>query len=93
MDTLDKWSESMPKRIWIGEMSVQTTEETMIERFGDFGTIEAAWIDKDSSGQSTGVGHVEYTTEQAGTDAINAMNGQYFDGSPQPITVCPWPPT
>lgn len=83
----------MPKRIIIGDMSVTTTETTMVNRFDDFGTIVAASIDKDSSGNSLGIGHVEYTTDQAGTDAINEMNGTYFDGSTNPISVQAFPPT
>lgn len=72
----------MPKKIRIGMMNVTTTQATMVGAFDDYGSIVASSIDVDpATGQSLGVGHVEYTTEQAGTNAINAMNGATLDGA------------
>lgn len=71
----------MPKKIRIGSMSVTTTETTLYNRFDDYGSIVAHSIDRDSFGNSLGVGHVEYTTDQAGTDAIAGANLTMLDGA------------
>lgn len=76
----------MPKKIRIGSMNVTTTEATLYSGFDNYGTIVAYTIDRDVAGQSLGVGHVEYTTDQAGTDAISAMNNTTFDGATIEVT-------
>lgn len=76
----------MAKRIRIGSMNVTTTETTLYNAFDDYGTIVAHSIDRDPTGQSLGVGHVEYTTDQAAADAIAAKDGTAFDGSTIRVT-------
>ncbi len=72
----------MPKKIRIGQMNITTTEATMNAAFDDYGSIVASSIDTNpTNGQSLGIGHVEYTTDQAGTNAIAAMNGGTLDGA------------
>lgn len=72
----------MPKKIRIGQMPLTTSQATMDAAFDDYGTIVASSIDTDpATGQSLGIGHVEYTTEQSGTNAITAMNGGTLDGA------------
>lgn len=71
----------MPRKIRIGAMSITTTESTLYSGFTGYGTIVAHTIDRGPTGQSLGVGHVEYSTEQAGTDAIAAKNNTVFDGA------------
>lgn len=73
---------AVPKKIRVGQMNITTTQATMVAAFDDYGTIVASSIDVDpATGQSLGVGHVEYTSEQAGTNAIAAMNGGTLDGA------------
>lgn len=71
----------MPKRIFIGSLSVNTTDNTIQSTFSPFGSIVNAAVDRNLSGGSLGTAHVEYTTDQAGTDAIAAKNGTVLDGS------------
>lgn len=71
----------MPKRIFIGGISVATTDTTIQSTFAPFGTLVEAAVDRNLSGGSLGTAHVEYTTEQAGTDAIAAKNGTVLDGA------------
>ncbi|HEY0136087.1 MAG TPA: hypothetical protein VGB85_18500 [Nannocystis sp.] len=77
----------MPKKIFIGSLSVATTDSTINTQFSPFGTIVAAAVNRDASGASLGNANVEYTADQAGTDAITAKNGTQIDGST--ISVVP----
>lgn len=76
----------MPKRIKIGMMNVTTTPTTLYNGFAGFGTIVDHSIDCDDTGLSLGVGHIEYTTAQAGIDAIDTMHNVSFDGSVITVT-------
>lgn len=71
----------MAKKIFIGGLSVTTTESTLNSGFSPFGTIVLTYIDRDETGQSNGWGNVEYTTSAAGDAAAAAMNGTTFDGA------------
>lgn len=77
----------MPKKIRVGGMPPTLGVQTMNEAFDDYGTIVTSSIDVDpATGQSLGVGHIEYTTDQAGTNAINAMNGGTLGGATIRVT-------
>lgn len=71
----------MPRRIFIGSLSLTTTDATINSTFAPFGTVVTAAINRNSFGQSLGTANVEYTTEAAGTAAIAAKNGTVLDGS------------
>lgn len=71
----------MPKKIFIGGLSVATTDATIHRTFSPFGTIVTAAVDRGPDGQSLGTANVEYTTDQAGTDAIAAKNRTELDRS------------
>lgn len=71
----------MPKRIFIGGLSVATTDSTINTQFSPYGTIDSAAINRDGSGASLGNANVTYTTDAAGTNAIAAKNGTTIDGS------------
>lgn len=70
----------MPKKIFIGGLSATTTSPTIATTFAPFGTIVASGVNYDGNGVSLGTANVEYTTEQAGTNAIAAKNGSVLDG-------------
>lgn len=71
----------MPKRIFIGGLSVATTDATINTQFAPYGTLVSAAINRNASGGSLGNANAEYTADQAGTDAIAAKNGTVLDGS------------
>jgi len=71
----------MPKRIFIGSLSLTTTDATINSTFAPYGTIVSAAVDRGPTGQSLGTAQVEYTTDQAGTDAIAAKDRTELDGS------------
>jgi RNA recognition motif-containing protein len=77
----------MPKRIFIGGLSVATTDSTINTEFSPFGSVVSAAVNRDGTGGSLGNANVTYTTDQAGSDAINNKNGTQIDGST--ISVVP----
>ena len=71
----------MPKKIFIGSVSLTTIDITIATTFSPYGTIVDSGIDRNFSGQSLGTAHVEYTTDQSGTNAIAAKNNTVLDGN------------
>jgi RNA recognition motif-containing protein len=68
-------------RIYVGNLSYQTTEEDLRMAFETYGLIESAKVIKDKySGQSKGFGFVEMPTKIEAQHAINGMNGRGFKG-------------
>lgn len=70
----------MPKKIFIGSLSATTTNATVNTTFASFGTIVACTVNRNGAGAAVSA-DVEYTTDQAGTDAIAAKNGTVLDGN------------
>jgi len=66
----------MSKRIYVGNLSYQTTENDIANLFGQVGEVESANIITDrDTGRSKGFGFVEMGNEDA-DKAIAQLNGQ-----------------
>lgn len=70
----------MPKRIFIGSLSATTTNTSLLNNFSPFGSVVSYAINRDAAGAPISA-DLEYTTDQAGTNAIAAKNGTVVDGS------------
>jgi len=71
----------MAKKLYVGNLPYQTTEEEISEAFGAHGTVTSATIITDKfSGRSKGFGFVEMASDDEGQAAIDAMNGADFGG-------------
>ena len=71
----------MAKKLYVGGLSYDTTEETLKSTFAEVGTVETAVIIKDrDSGRSKGFGFVEMSTEEEAQKAIEMFNGKELDG-------------
>lgn len=71
----------MAKKLFIGGISYQTTEESLREAFSKVGTVESATIITDKeSGRSKGFGFVEMSSEEEAQKAIEELNGKEIDG-------------
>ena len=71
----------MAKKLYVGGLSFNTTEDTLKSTFAQAGTIESATIISDrDSGRSKGFGFVEMSTEEEAKKAIEMFNGQELDG-------------
>jgi len=71
----------MAKKLFIGGLSFNTTEDSLKDAFSKAGTVESATIITDKfSGRSKGFGFVEMSTEEEAQKAIEMWNGKDFDG-------------
>lgn len=73
----------MSKKLYIGNLSFDTTDEELEAAFSEFGEIISAVVVKDRvSGRSRGFGFVEYADEESAKSAQEAMNGKELSGRP-----------
>ena len=71
----------MEKKLFVGGLSYETTEETLKETFSQVGTVESANVITDKiSGRSKGFGFVEMSSEKEAKKAIEMFNGKELDG-------------
>jgi RNA recognition motif-containing protein len=69
----------MSKKLYVGNISFQTTNEDLAEAFGQHGTVTSAQVVTDrETGRSRGFAFVEMA--DGGDAAISAMNGADFMG-------------
>jgi RNA recognition motif-containing protein len=69
----------MQKKLYVGNLSFETTESDLKELLGQAGTVETVRIITDrDTGRSKGFGFVEM--QDGGDKAIAEMNGKEFKG-------------
>ena len=70
----------MGKRIYVGNLNYQTTEDSLRTSFTEFGEVEEVRLITDRySGRSKGFAFVEMATEEEAQAAITGMNGKVLD--------------
>jgi RNA recognition motif-containing protein len=78
--------QAVEKKLYVGNISFQATEDDIRELFSKSGEVESVKIITDQfSGKPKGFGFVEMTTEEDAAKAIEALNGTTF--MERPITV------
>jgi len=71
----------MAKKIYVGGLSYDTTEETLNSTFAAIGVVVSAIIIKDKfTGHSKGFGFVEMEKDEDVQTAIDKLNGMELDG-------------
>ena len=71
---------TLTQRIYVGNLSFQTTESEVTELFGQFGTVVSCALPNDrETGRPRGFGFVEMADEDA-KKAIAALDGKDFGG-------------
>ncbi|MCH8741550.1 RNA-binding protein [Patescibacteria group bacterium] len=66
----------MAKKLYIGSLPYETTDDQLKEMFGKAGTVESAKIITDKfSGRSKGFGFVEMSSDEEAQKAIETFNG------------------
>jgi len=76
----------MAKKLYVGGLSYDTTQDKLKEMFAEAGTVESATVIMDrTSGRSKGFGFVEMSSEAEAQKAIEMFNGKELDG--RSITV------
>jgi cold-inducible RNA-binding protein len=69
------------KRLFVGSLSWNTTDESLAEAFGQAGNVVSAKVITDrDSGRSKGFGFVEMATVEEAQKAIDMFAGKELDG-------------
>jgi RNA recognition motif-containing protein len=70
----------MAKNLYVGNLSYDTTEDTLRTLFSEFGDIESVNVITDRyTGRPRGFAFVEMVTEEAAQEARSALNGRMVD--------------
>ncbi|HNS51698.1 MAG TPA: RNA-binding protein [Anaerolineae bacterium] len=71
----------MGTNLYVGNLSYDTTEDTLRKLFAEYGEVASVNIIADrDTGRSKGFGFVEMASEQAADAAIQALSGTSVDG-------------
>ena len=71
----------MSMKLYVGNLSFQTSSEDLQELFAQAGTVESASVVEDrETGRSRGFGFVEMATTEEGNAAIEQFNGKEING-------------
>ena len=71
----------MAKKLYVGNLSFNTDDDSLRHAFSVFGEISSCTVVIDRyTNSSKGFGFVEMSNEQAAAAAISGMNGQTLDG-------------
>ncbi len=71
----------MSKKLYVGNLSFQTTSQDLQQLFGQAGTVESASVIEDrDTGQSKGFAFVEMSSEEEAAAAIEQFNGKEVGG-------------
>src|SRR6478672_2960361 len=71
----------MSTKLYVGNISFDTTNQDLIDRFSETGTVTSANIIEDrETGRSRGFGFVEMSSTADAQEAITALNGREVGG-------------
>ena len=71
----------MSMKLYVGNLSFQTSSSELEELFGSIGTVESATVVEDrETGRSRGFGFVEMASKEEGEKAIEEFNGKEVGG-------------
>ena len=71
----------MSMKLYVGNLSFETSGEDLQQLFGQAGTVESATVVEDrDTGRSRGFGFVEMSSKEEGAAAIAQFNGNDLNG-------------
>jgi RNA recognition motif-containing protein len=71
----------MSTKLYVGNLSFNTSTEELEQMFAEVGTVKSASIIEDrEAGRSRGFAFVEMSTKEEAQNAISALNGKEIDG-------------
>jgi RNA recognition motif-containing protein len=69
------------KKLYVGNLSYQTTDASLEELFATYGDVRSAQVVQDrDTGSSKGFGFVEMSDDNAAAQAIEGLNDKEHDG-------------
>ena len=69
------------KKLYVGNLSYNTNDESLSAAFAAFGTVESCRVIMDrESGRSKGFGFVEMSTPEEAQEAISGLDGREVEG-------------
>lgn len=75
-------------RLFVGNLSYQTSEADLLEYFGQAGTVVSANLMLDKiTGRSRGFAFVELSTAQEAAKAVEQFHGKDFQGRPLTVNI------
>jgi RNA recognition motif-containing protein len=70
----------MTQKLYVGNLSYNTTESKLRDLFGEFGEIESVKVITDrDTGRPKGFAFVEMASDEAAQKAISELNGKVVD--------------
>ncbi len=71
----------MSTKLYVGNLSFDTSSQDLEELFGEVGTVESASVIEDrDTGRSRGFGFIEMSSKEEAEQAIDQFNGKEVDG-------------
>lgn len=71
----------MGRKLYVGNLSYSTTDESLRNAFAAFGTVDSAKVIMDrETGRSKGFGFIEMSTDEEAQAAVGGLDGQVVDG-------------
>ena len=68
-------------KLYVGNLSFNTSTQDLETMFGEIGTVESTNIIEDrDTGRSRGFGFIEMSSKEEGQNAISTLNGKEIDG-------------
>ena len=78
----------MSMKLYVGNLSFETSGENLREHFAQAGTVETASVVEDrDTGRSRGFGFVEMSSKEEGEAAIARFNGNDLNGRDLTVNV------
>ena len=75
-------------KLYVGNLSFNTTDEQLAQVFGEFGQVARASIVTDrETGRSRGFAFVEMATSEEATAAMDGLNGQMVEGRTLTVNI------
>ena len=71
----------MSTKLYVGNLSFNTSTEDLEKMFSEFGTVQSTNIIEDrETGRSRGFAFVELSSKEEAQNAISSLNGKEIDG-------------
>lgn len=78
----------MSMKLYVGNLSFDTSSEQLQTLFAEAGTVESASVIEDrETGRSRGFGFIEMATKEEGAVAIDKFNGHDLSGRPLKVNA------